>query len=265
MGKIAEEMGFNKTKDEKVKAYCSTCIQETNHLVLQSVDCNGYEVVGYYQKMPETIDWSNNYQIIQCCGCDTISFRHRNWCSENQGQIGPDMWDDGSSSQLYPHRSNATRSIHEYYSVPSGLRRIYCEAIECFNGKMPTLCAAGLRAIIEGVCADQKITDGPVKINNKDGPTAIQRKKTLQGKIAGLGEKGILSQQYAEILHEHRFLGNDAVHDLSKPSFDELVLAIDIVEHMLESLYEVPQKADDLRGLRLKRSERREKSERLLP
>ncbi len=259
MGKIAEEMGFNKTKDEKVKAYCAKCVLETNHQVLQSVDCNGSEVVGYYQKMPETIDWSNNYQIIQCCGCDTISFRHRNWCSENQGQIGPDMWDDGSSSQLYPHRSNATRPIHDFYSVPSGLRRIYCEAIECFNGKLPTLCAAGLRAIIEGVCADQNISDGPVEINKKDGSTAVQRKKTLQGKIAGLSEKGILSQQYAAIFHEHRFLGNDAVHELSKPTYKELSLATDIVEHMLESLYEVPQKADDLRGLRLKRSEKLKK------
>ena len=265
MGKITEEIYFNKTKDEKVKAYCSTCMQQTNHMVLQSVDCNGHEVVGYYQEMPETICWSNNYQIIRCSGCDTISFRHRNWCSEHEHLNELEGWDDGSSSQLYPHRSDITRTIKEFYLMPSKLRQVYIEALECFNGNIQTLCAAGLRAIIEGVCADQKIIDGPVEIIKKDGSIAIQRKKNLQGKIAGLSEKSILSQQYAEILHEHRFLGNDAVHELSKPSCDELVLAIDIVEHMLESLYEVPKKADDLHRLRLKRSERREKSERLLP
>ena len=68
------------------------------------------------------------------------------------------------------------------------------------------------------------------------------------GKIEGLHEKGLLTRQHSEILHEHRFLGNDAVHDLKQPTQDELKLAIQIVEHTLENLYELKDKADEWRS-----------------
>ena len=45
------------------------------------------------------------------------------------------------------------------------------------------------------------------------------------------------------MLHQHRYLGNEAVHELKAPSSDELRLAIEIIEHVVEQLYEIPQKA----------------------
>lgn len=253
MGKVTEKTEVNKTKDKKLKVHCAQCKRETNHLVLQSVDCDGSEVIGHYEGYPETIDWSNNYQIVQCQGCEDISFRHVSWFSEAREQIGPDEWSDGSSAVLYPKRSDKTRPIKDYYNVPTILRRIYRETVECFNNDAFTLCAAGLRAIIEGICADHKITDGPVQIKKLDGSTQTVRKENLEGKIAGLGERGILTQKNASILHEHRFLGNEAVHELSQPSADELMLATDIVEHILDALYEMPDVAEELQRTRLKR------------
>lgn len=253
MGKITEKTESNKTKDQKLKVYCSKCKQITNTLVMQSVDCDGSEVVGHYEGHAETIDWANNYQIIQCQGCETITFRHVNWFSEEQQQIGPDEWEDGTTTRLYPKRSDKARDMKEYYNVPNKTRRIYRETVECFNNDALTLCAAGLRAIIEGICADQKITDGPVLVKKADGSTQTVRRDNLQGKTAGLGEKGILTQGNTTILHEHRFLGNEAIHELSQPSPDELILAIDIMEHTLDALYELPDKAAELRRMKAKR------------
>ena len=48
------------------------------------------------------------------------------------------------------------------------------------------------------------------------------------------------------MLHQHRYLGNDSIHQLSLPSKLELNLALDIIEHVLESLYEIPEKASEL-------------------
>ncbi len=141
----------------------------------------------------------------------------------------------------------------DFYYVPPKLRRIYRETIDCFNNDALTLCAAGLRAIIEGICADQGISKGPVTIKLKDGSTKIETHSNLEGKIAGLCEKGILTQASTEILHEHRSLGNDAVHELDQPSTAELGYAIDIIEVTLETLYELPEKADSLRSLKAKR------------
>ena len=121
------------------------------------------------------------------------------------------------------------------------------------NNEINTLCAAGLRTIIEGICAVLKINNGPVEITKKDGSVKIVRKKNLQGKISGLTEKGILTTKYSDILHEHRYLGNEAVHELSQPSRQELALAIEIIENILENVFEIPEKAEELKRRRFKR------------
>lgn len=126
---------------------------------------------------------------------------------------------------------------------------LYREAIDCYNNNCLTLCALGLRAVIEGTCADQDVEDGPVK--KPDG--SIVRKKNLEGRISGLCEKGVLTEKNSTILHEHRYLGNEAAHELAEPSREELELAIEIIEHVLDSLYEVPQKAENLRFYKSRR------------
>src|SRR2546429_4332607 len=134
MGKVKEKLDANKTKDQRLKVYCSLCKRETNQVVLQSVDYDGSEVVvADYGGHPLTIDWSDNYQIIKCQGCDSITFRQVSWFSEAQQQIGENEWDDGVSIWLYPKRSDKGRTIKDYHNVPNILRRIYRETIECFN------------------------------------------------------------------------------------------------------------------------------------
>jgi hypothetical protein len=224
------------------------CKRPTEHLVLQSIDVDGSENVSRPQDELQTIDWSDNYQVIQCQGCKTISFRHVNWFSEYVDEY----W-DGKSVFLYPNRSENTLPLKEFYNLPTKLRRIYRETIDCFNNDCNTMCAVALRAIIEGICADRNVKDGPVKII-KNGSEVVVRKRDLVGKIAGLFEKGILTNTNAEILHEHRYLGNDAVHKLSLPSTEELRLAIEIIEHVIESLYEIPVKAKKLQDFKLKRN-----------
>ena len=254
MGKGIEKNNIqNKTQNQKLKIHCIQCQRETNHVVMQSIDCEASEVIIHLDGHPETIKWADCYQIIQCQGCEEISFRHFSWFSEAQQQIGPDAWDDGTSTWLYPKRSANTRAIKDYYNVPNTLRRIYRETLDCFNNEALTLCAAGLRSIIEGICADQKIADGLVESKKADGTVQFKRRKTLEGKIVGLSEKGILTQEKAKLLNEHRFLGNEAVHELNQPSQDELILAIEIMEHILDDLYEIPDRANKLRWIKAKR------------
>jgi len=254
MREISETVEENKTKGQKIKIYCSHCTSNTNHEVLQSIDTEGSELIHIDYG---TIDWSDNYQIVKCQGCDSITFRHLNWVSENVQQIGEDEWEDGYTEYLYPERSINTREQKPFDNLPRGILRIYSETANCYNNDSRILCAAGLRAIIEGICSDQGVKTGPIFEEdgitpkmNKDGKTPA-RSSNLQGKIAGLHEKGILTQQNANMLHEYRFLGNGAIHALRLPTKDVLGLAMDIIEHMLESLYVIPDKAEDLRNKRV--------------
>jgi len=254
MGKYEKKAEENKRKGKSIKVYCAECSRETKHAILQSYDEDASES---FDNDTFSVDWSNSYQIIECQGCESVSFRHQSWCSEDQEWYGPDDYSDGTKERLYPKRSASTLPCSDFMNVPVTLRRLYRETISCYNEESFTLCAAGLRAIVEGICADQKILDGPVNRTKADGTVAAQRRKNLEGKISGLCEKGILTKSNAEILHEHRFLGNEAVHELAQPSQKELLLAVQIIEHMLEALYEIPEKALELRKQKARRQKKK--------
>lgn len=239
MSRIESKVVENESKDKVVSVQCIECKRVTRHRVTVSMDKSGSE---FDQEEGWSVDWSDRYQIVECQGCETISFRHVNWFSEAQ-----DFEDNGTTERVYPVRNKDAVSARPYHNVPQNLRRIYTELIDCFNNDSPTLCAAGLRAIVEGICAQQGIVDGPVEMPAKGGGTQMVRRDNLEGRIAGLQEKGLLTHPSAQTLHEHRYLGNAAVHELARPSADELKLALEIVEHVLEQLYELPEKAEELR------------------
>jgi hypothetical protein len=238
VSKVEIEVVENETKGKIVSTHCIECKRSTRHLVTVSLDKRGTES---NEEEGWGVDWSDRYQVIECQGCETVSFRHLSWFSEAQ-----DFDDDGTTERIYPLRNKDAVSARPYHNVPSNLRRIYIELIDCFNNDSPTLCAAGLRALVEGICAQQGIVEGPVVVPTKVGGTQVVRRDNLEGRIAGLQEKGLLTQPSAQTLHEHRYLGNSAVHELARPSTDELKLALEIVEHVLEQLYELPEKAAEL-------------------
>jgi len=237
----------NEKKGEKVDVLCIKCNVETEHLVVQSFDTSGSEPYEDYDangcsQSSESIYWSTSNQIIRCGGCKTVSFRQVSWFSEEEGTV----------EKLFPIRSKGKLTRKEFHNAPTALRRIYSETIESFNNECPTLCAGGLRAIVEGICADKKVKKGPVVIVVK-GKKEIRQRRDLNGKINGLREQGILTKHMAAVLHAHRYLGNDAVHDLDMPSAEELRLAIGILEHVLEELYRIKDSADEIKWRRKQR------------
>ena len=80
----------------------------------------------------------------------------------------------------------------------------------------------------------------------KNGTNKTERRKNLEGKIEGLHENSLLTKRHAKILHELRFLGNKSAHEFDKPTKNELLVAIEIIEHTLENMYELDEKLSDL-------------------
>lgn len=247
MSKTEVKFTESKTKDKTLNVLCTECNRPTKHRVAASFDKDGTE---YDKHEGWSIEWEDNYQVIQCLGCETVTFRHLHWFSED---YQPEFGEDGTTERLYPKRDANSLKAQALLNVPTTLRRIYCEIIDCFNNDSPTLCAAGLRSMVEGICADQGIVDGPATTPINGGGTRVVWKDNLEGKISGLHENGLLTQASAQTLHEHRYLGNEAVHQLARPSSEELKLAIEIIEHTLNQIYEIPQKALDLKRTTAKR------------
>lgn len=233
----------NKSKDSICKVLCTSCKHETNHKVLYSLLLHGkeeFEEYSYYE-------WENEHQVIKCLGCDEISFRVTKSDSES---LNPETGEYDVEEILYPKRTKETINCKAYLNLPFTIKILYKETIDSYNNNILLLCAIGIRSLVEGICQDKKIADGNVAIQKKDGTKEVKSSKNLDGKINGLFEKGILTEENAKILHEHRYLGNEAVHELSIPSRSELELAITIIEHILNSIYEIPAKSFELIKLR---------------
>lgn len=67
---------------------------------------------------------------------------------------------------------------------------------------------------------------------------------TLNEKIDGLVEAGILAAEQARFLHLHRLIGNDAVHELKVPETPVLIASMVILQNVLRTVYGLPRIAD---------------------
>ena len=223
MGKVKCDTKFNGTKDQDVEVPCSHCSTRTHHIVMQSVEISGREEFG---SPDEWFAWDDNYQIIKCRGCNTISFRHTHSDSENYYPVGPDEWETGILEKLYPSRVEGIKGLENKYLLPNKVRLIYDETHKALSDNQCVLVGIGLRAIIETVCKDKQ-TDG----------------SNLSDKIDDLVVRGMLTEDDAEILHKLRTLGNRAAHEVLPHSENQLSLAMDVVEHLLKGAYIFPAKA----------------------
>lgn len=223
-------------KKTRMKVFCAECRHETNHAVVREV---------YEEFRNEDFFGDDRWQIIRCEGCDTTSFRHVWHFSEDWGPDGPE-----TQVELFPRRGADILSVKDFYETPRKIRRIYRETIDSYNSGFFILCAGGLRAIIEGICNIKKINSGTVEYTKKDGTKSTRKSKNLDGKIAGLTENKLITDSHANMLHELRFLGNEALHELDEPSEDGLKSAVAIVEHTIESIFEIQKNAEQLRELK---------------
>lgn len=229
--------------DNKVKCFCNECRKIMNHTVIKSVkklwkdDTDEYAVNGY-----------DDYQIIKCSGCDTYTFRIDGYFSEYAEPFPGGS--NGTYEKLYPE--SIRRKAKEFQKLPYNLQSVYEEAVKSFNNNQYILCAVGIRSILDGVCIDQKIDKGSVEYKNEKNEMKTRLSDSLDGKINGLNEKGIISKSQTQALHELRFMGNKAVHELEEPQHADLQTAFDIIEHILMDIYDLPIKSDELKKKRNK-------------
>lgn len=200
-------------KRKVIRVQCATCNRETNHDIVASH--NEHEV-----DRQDGIQWWEDYQIAICRGCDAVSFVHSSACSEDFNPITGEV---ERKIVLYPDRTSGRMPLDRFQLFPPKTRRIYLEVVKAMNSSSPLLTAIGLRALIESICIDQK-TKGD----------------NLERRISELATLGLLSKKQADILHNHRFLGNIAAHEIEAPQPLELVAALDIAETLLKTIYILP-------------------------
>lgn len=212
-----------KTKNSnlgKIISPCKTCKRESNQHIKEEYNVVGDEGNGAFS-------WTNQYQIIQCAGCDRISFRTTHSNSEDIQQTGPNEWEYAETVKVYPNPMGTRHPVSETHFLPAKLRRIYNETMIALNEQQPVLAGVGIRAIVETICKEKQATG-----NN------------LFGKINDLVAKGALTSDGSVVLHKVRTLGNDAAHEVKPHTEAELNVAMSVVEHLIMQLYILPKLAE---------------------
>lgn len=191
-----------------VKNYCARCLGNTHH-----------EVIGMHSETndPSEYHCTTEHAVVKCCGCDTVSFRRAFHDYETVVQVGEDEWDYVLDVDIYPKKARGKLKLH---NAPEIVQSIYGETCNAFSDGSYTLAGIGFRATIEAICNDQNIAG-----------------KELSTRINNLAAKGLISKKDSIRLHSIRFLGNDAAHDIKKPSVQTLEAALTIIEHLLTTIY----------------------------
>ena len=79
MGEITKKFVLSHSDDGKHRLACKECSRETLHSIVCSFDESGSEDCGG----GNSVDWHCKNQIIQCLGCETVSFRTVSTFSED--------------------------------------------------------------------------------------------------------------------------------------------------------------------------------------
>jgi len=214
---MTETIKENQTQNHEHRLPCEKCHVKTRHKVLQSVDLSGEEEDwGYHY-------WES-YQVVQCQGCDSLSFRQSLANSEDTiddeetGESFPQ-----TTENLYPSRVAGRHKLRRLYALPPNVSRIYSETHAALCNSQPVLTGVGVRALVETVCNEKAATGGDLK-----------------ERINNLVTKGVLTTTDADILHKMRVLGNKAAHEVEPHSEETLKVAMDVIEHLLDAVYILP-------------------------
>ena len=200
-----------------IKSYCRDCCKNTNHNVL-SEHTDAYR---------EEYSCDISYQILQCLGCDTKSFRNVFYDLEAAYPTDGNNWEVPEEVTVYPKAVEGHKEIKNLWDLPDIVRTIYSEVLTALRENSKVLAGLGLRAVVEAVCNDLTIPG-----------------RNLEVRINKLVSSGYISKNDAERLHGIRFMGNDAAHDIKTPKSTTLSVALQIVEHLIASVYILENQAN---------------------
>lgn len=202
---------------------CKKCAGETCHEILVSAYRYGESSNGDIQV------WEH-YRIVECRGCKEVSFLKEWQCSEDA------VFDERGEERLknfqevYPSRIAGRRELENLYELAPQVRSIYQETHKALCNKQSILTGIGIRALVESVCKEKKA-----------------KGRNLKDQIDNLVEQGVLTKAGADFLHELRFLGNEAAHEVETHDENTLSIAMDIAENLLQNAYIIPKAAERLK------------------
>jgi Domain of unknown function (DUF4145) len=205
-----------------MKSYCDVCRGDKNHVVLHS-EKRGDNT--------EDMFWSAEYMLLQCQGCDHVSFRMESSSSE-------DWPGDGPNVEIFP-RTKVTRQRPVWFedflgfdsALPVPLNKMLRQVYEAFDEKLFWLVIMGTRAVIEAVMIS-KVGD----------------QKSFAENLSQFSKQGYITDSHRQALNAAIDEGSAAIHKAKITNSATALAAIQVMENVLEAIYVLPEHEKQLKG-----------------
>ena len=212
--------------DRIIKANCNRCRGLTNSWV------RAQHIVA---KSDGPISWSDGFEVLQCCGCDSLSVRKEHWFSEwdaiDYDEYGRLMMRPGIEETYYPAPTVRAKPIWSDSVEDEVLRNVLDELFSALNGGMSVLASVGARTLLDRA--------GFLLIGDPPGG--------FEGKLSALQKDGYISAQEKKTLEAVADAGSASAHRGYTPTAERLGHIADIMENFLHRAFILPLAAEEIR------------------
>lgn len=208
-------------------AHCNTCRGQRNAFVQATYALEGGD--------GETA-WSDRYDILRCCGCDTLCVRHERWFSEHdwidQDGLGRQRLNRGITTQYWPPPAKRQRPAWSDKLEDEMVRTLIDELYRALDAGLVILATTGARTLFDRASA--------LQVGDPPGGFA--------GKLQAMVAAGHISASDRRILEAMTDAGNASAHRGFAPDPAQLDAIVGILENYLERVFVLTAAAEALRG-----------------
>jgi hypothetical protein len=195
-------------KSEIIWSHCNKCGQETKHDIVHTSSRRRTFDDDLY-----SVDVTSVWTVLQCCGCEEVTLRRIDWCSEDDPTEGP-----GPFTYFPPRVSRRKPAWVSRLDVPSEYLSLLEETYTALHADSRQLAMMGARALVDAV----------IRRNAGQQPTFAKG-------LGALAEKHLISEQDLGIIEAAVDVGHAAAHRGHKATPEDINVVIDIVERLIQT------------------------------
>lgn len=206
-------------------SYCRQCGGDRTHAILAD------KLVSWADE-DAGVDGGDIWAIDQCGGCQTITFVHRRWFSEELDyNSDSDYPTPVMHRKLYPPapRRKMPEWGHDLATIPMGEMWIVTlleEIYEAAGLEAYTLVAMGARAIIDHIVTSR--ADG----------------NSFKAKLGVLVAQTLITVSQSEVISTAFDAGSAAAHRGHRPTESDVFLLLDVAENLIDQFYVLPTRQE---------------------
>ena len=205
-----------------IKHHCNTCHGLRNHIVIASHRETGSHVFDDDFQ----VEWTTDYFIVKCQGCDGVSLRRDAW-----DDVSEDSTVTSLPSPVFRPTPSWLGDSDFQRACPKGTIPLLREVYKDLQNNCTRSAAMCVRAIVETIMVKEIGDQGSFKANLR--------------KFTG---EGYLSKKQLPTLEDVLDAGHATIHRNYQPDQEQLIIIVDVLEGLMQTLYVQPAKAKKLKA-----------------